>query len=106
MPDLQTDAERAATNTIHWLQSCNAYVVLDSGGVYTAFATLPNLLHACYYSLALLTLCPYAAYASDCSPEQCLALLCITYITVYGLLCLTCLSIQVLSRHLHCWTAS
>ena len=56
MLDMQTDAERAATNLIHWLQSCNAYVVLDSGGVYSTFATLPNLLHTCYCSLALLTL--------------------------------------------------
>ena len=56
MPDLQTDAERAATNAIHWLQSCNAYVILDSGGVYTVLATLPNLLHTCCDLLALLTL--------------------------------------------------
>ena len=28
---LQVDAEDAAMNTIHWLQSCNAYVVLASG---------------------------------------------------------------------------
>lgn len=41
MPGLQTDAERAATNTIHWLQSCNACVILDSGGVNTFFAMLP-----------------------------------------------------------------
>lgn len=41
MPDLQTDAERAATNTMHWLQSCNAYVILDSGGVYTFCVMLP-----------------------------------------------------------------
>ena len=67
---MQSDAERAATNTIHWLQSCNAYVVLDSGGVYTTFATWPNLLHICYDSLALLmfviicSLCPQLSAGS------------------------------------------
>lgn len=33
---LQVDAEEAAMNAIHWLQSCNAYVVLASGGVRSA----------------------------------------------------------------------
>ena len=82
VPDLQSDAESAATNTIHWLQSCNAYVVLESGGVY-ALCYLANMLHICHGSLALFALLSkYNLPLTWWTEVQCLALQFTTYITL------------------------
>ena len=61
MPDLQTDAESAATDTIHWLRSCNACVILGSGSV-SAF--LPHCSLAIYSAMGHVL---YLHFESRCS---------------------------------------
>ena len=82
---VQTDAERAATNAIHWLQSCNAYVILDSGGVYAACCGV-----ICCIPAVITPFC--ALYSTEHAQDWCYCValqLCTTGIALV-LLCVLC----------------